>query len=310
MADETWSAKVSPEIKEELAQMVKESGLSSKEFLEQLLSTHKIGLLQVSDSHRSEDIQQVTYHLDKIKASFVGLVEKGIDLKEKFTESLEQESVIHKSITDQQQMAIKQAQEDRDKAILEKSALDQAMTDITVRNSELVEINASQRITIQMQMDKLNQLESRIESIVELEEEVVRINQDNQMKAKTIESLEQEGLDYKRQLDQVQASKEAQEREAIQTLEQMVKVHGLEIQRATLETEKKMLEENQKIKDDYFLKVEALKSKNQELTEKLHQLELGKRESAAPKIKGKTKPGVSSPGVASDAHAQLKETDE
>ena len=310
MADETWSAKVSPEIKEELAQLVKESGLSSKEFLEQLLSTHKIGLLQVSDSHRSEDIQQVTYHLDKIKASFIGLVEKGIDLKDKFTESLEQESIIHKSITDQQQMAIKQAQEDRDKAILEKSALDQAMTDITVRNAELVEINASQRITIQMQMDKLNQLESRIESIVELEEKVGRINQDNQMKAKTIESLEQEGLDYKRQLDQAQASKEAQEREAIKTLEQMVKVHELEIQRATLETEKKMLEENQKIKDDYFLKVEALKSKNQELTEKLHQLELEKRELTAPKIKGKTKPGVPSPGVASDAHDQPKETDE
>ena len=66
MADETWSAKVSPEIKEELGQLVKESGLSSKEFLEQLLSTHKIGLLQVGDAQRSEDIQQVTYHLDKI----------------------------------------------------------------------------------------------------------------------------------------------------------------------------------------------------------------------------------------------------
>ena len=274
MADETWSAKVSPEIKEELVQLVKESGLSSKEFLEQLLSTHKIGLLQVSDSHRSEDIQQVTYHLDKIKASFVGLVEKGIDLKEKFTESLEQESVIHKSITDQQQMAIKQAQEDRDKAILEKSALDQAMTDITVRNSELVEINASQRITIQMQMDKLNQLESRIESIVELEEKVGQLNQDNQMQVKTIESLEQEGLDYKRQLEQAQASKEAREKESIKATEQLMQVHRLELDKAILEAEKKMLEDNQKIRDEYVSKVEALTSKNQELTEKLHQKEL------------------------------------
>ena len=144
---------------------------------------------------------------------------------------------------------------------------------------------------------RLRSKESRIESIVELEEEVVRINQDNQIQVKTIKSLEQEGLDYKRQLDQVQVSKEAQEREAIKALEQMEKVYGLEIQRATLETEKKMLEENRKIKDEYFLKVEALTNKNQELTEKLHQMELGKRESAAPKIKGKTKPGVPSPDV-------------
>ena len=302
MADETWSAKVSPEIKEELVQLVKESGLSSKEFLEQLLSTHKAGLLQASDVHRSEDIQQVNYHLDKIKSSFVGLVEKGIDLKAKFTESLEQESILHKSITDQQQLVVKQAQEERDKAILDKSALEKSMTDITACNSELVEINASQRITIQMQMDKLNQLESRIESVLELETELGRINQSNQRQAEIIELLEQQGLDYKRQLEQAQALKEAHERETLQALEQMEKVHALEKQSAVLEIQKKMLEENQGIKDEYFLKIEVLTSKNQELTEKLHQIELGNKELVVPKNKAKTKPGVSLSDVASNAH--------
>ncbi len=290
MADETWSAKVSPEIKEELVQLVKESGLSSKEFLEQLLSTHKIGLLQVSDAQRSEDIQQVTYHLDKIKASFISVVEKGIDLKDKFNESLEQESIIHKSITDQQQLAIRQAQEDRDKAILEKSSLDKAMADITARNSELVEINASQRITIQMQMDKLDQLESRIESVIELEEEVGRVHQESQAQIKRIESLEQESLDYKRQLQEAQASREAQERETIRSTEQHKEVHRLELDRAILETEKKMLEENQRIRDEYFLKVEALATKNQELTERIHQMELAPKKVKPPVVKEKDKP--------------------
>jgi len=302
MADETWSAKVSPEIKDELVQLVKESGLSSKEFLEQLLSTHKAGLLQAGDAHKSEDIQQVTYHLDKIKSSFVGLIEKGIDLKTKYTESLEQESNLYKSITDQRQMAVKQAQEERDKAILDKSALEKSMTDITACNSELVEINVSQRITIQMQMDKLNQLESRIESVLGLEAELSRINENNQSQAKTIELLEQQGLDYKRQLEQVQVLKEAQERDALQALEQMEKVHALEKQSAVLEMQKKMLEEKQKIKDEYFLKIEVLTSKNQELTEKLHQIELGKRELVVPKNKAKTKPGVLQSDVASNAH--------
>ena len=302
MADETWSAKVSPEIKDELVQLVKESGLSSKEFLEQLLSTHKAGLLQAGDAHKSEDIQQVTYHLDKIKSSFVGLIEKGIDLKTKYTESLEQESNLYKSITDQRQMAVKQAQEERDKAILDKSALEKSMTDITACNSELVEINVSQRITIQMQMDKLNQLESRIESVLGLEAELSRINENNQSQAKTIELLEQQGLDYKRQLEQVQVLKEAQERDALLALEQMEKVHALEKQSAVLEMQKKMLEEKQKIKDEYFLKIEVLTSKNQELTEKLHQIELGKRELVVPKNKAKTKPGVLQSDVASNAH--------
>ncbi|SPF54376.1 conserved hypothetical protein [Candidatus Desulfosporosinus infrequens] len=294
MADETWSAKVSPEVKEELGQMVKDSGLSSKEFLEQLLNQHKIGLLQVSDAQRSEDIQQVSYHLDKIKNQFVGLVEKGIDLKDKFSESLAQESTLHKSIVDQIQTQSKQAQEDRDKAILDKSTLEGLMQEINTRNEELESSNKTHRITIQMQQDKLGNLETRIESVAELEEEVSRLNQEAQAQAKRIESLEQEAENHKRQLVQTQAAKEAQEKDAIKAHEQMIQVHGLEVQRATLEIEKKLLEENKKIRDEYFLKVEALTSKNQELTEKLHQMELEKKESAAPNIKGKTKPGVPS----------------
>lgn len=288
MADETWSAKVSPEIKEEISQLIKESGLSGKEFLEQLISKHKIDLLQGSDAQRSEDIQQVTYHLDKIKASFVGLVEKGIDLKEKFNESLAQESVLHKAITDQQQAQIKLAQEERDKAILDKSALDKAMADIIARNEELESNNKTHGITIQMQMDKLTQLESRIESVGKLEDEVNRLNQVNHMQVKQIESLEQEALDYKRQLEIALASKELQEKEAIKATEQLVQVHRLELDKAILETEKKMLEDNQRIRDEYVSKVETLTGKNQELTEKLHQLELV----SSSQTKAKVKPGV------------------
>jgi len=294
--DETWGAKVAPELKKEINQLIEESGLSAKEFLEQLISSHKVTLLQGTDAQRSEDIQQVTYHLDKIKASFVGLVEKGIDLKDKFSESLAQESILHKSIVDQIQTQSKQAQVDRDKAILDKSTIEGLMQEINSRNEELESSNKTHRITIQMQQDKLGQLETRIESVTELEEEVSRLNQEAQAQAKRIESLEQETENHKRQLEQTQAAKEAQEKDAIKAHEQMIQVHGLEVQRATLEIEKKLLEENKKIRDEYFLKIEALTSKNQELTEKLHQMELGKRESAAPKSKGKTKPEVPSPG--------------
>ena len=283
--DETWSAKVSPEIKEELGQLIKESGLSGKEFLEQLISKHKIQLLQGNDSERSEDIQQVTYHLDKIKASFVGLVEKGIDLSFKFTESLEKESALHKSITDQQQVAIGQAREDRDRAILDRAELEKVMADITARNEELESNNRTHGITIQMQQDKLTQLNDRIESVGKLEDEVNQLNKVNQLQIKQIESLGHESENYKRQLDQAQASKETQEKDAIKATEQLVQVHRLELEKAILETEKKMLEDNQRIRDEYVSKVEALTSKNQELTEKLHQMELASSAQTKAKVK-------------------------
>jgi len=288
MADETWAAKVSPELKEEIGQMVKESGLSSKEFLEVLISKHKTQLLQGGDSERHEDIQQVTYHLDKIKASFVGLVEKGIDLKDKFTESLEQESMLHKGIVNQQQSQIALAHAERDKTIIDKSALESLMTDVSARNEELESNNKTHSITIQMQQEKLNQLEYRIESVVELEQKVSQLHQDNQMQVKQIESLEKASMSYKRELEVAQASREAQEREAARSTEQQKQVHKLELDRAIIETEKKMLEDNQKIRDEFFLKVEALTNKNQELIEKLHQMELA----SSPQAKAKTKQPV------------------
>ena len=100
----------------------------------------------------------------------------------------------------------------------------------------------------------MNQLESGIASAVELEQKVSQMNQDYQMKVKQFESLEQESNSYKRQLELAQTSMEAQERNAIKATEQMVQVHKLELDKAILETEKK-------IKDDYIGKVETLTSK-------------------------------------------------
>ena len=46
-----------------------------------------------------------------------------------------------------------------------------------------------------------------------------------------------------------------------------------------------MLADNQKIKDEYVSKVEALTNMNQELTEKLHQMELASSSQIKAKVK-------------------------
>jgi chromosome segregation ATPase len=276
--DETWSAKVSPEVKAEISQLVQESGVSSKEFLEQLISAHKIGLLQSTDAQRSEDIQQVTYHLDKIKASFIGLVEKGIDLKDKFAESLAQESMLHKGIVDQQQSQIKQAQDDRDKAVFEKADLEKRMAEIAARNEELESNNKANRITIQMQQDKLDQIEDQAGTIQTLNDEIARLKN-------AADELGKEVQGYKHELEQAQATFEAQERDAAKAHEHLGQAHESELQKARLEAENRLLAEIGKIKEEHYLKVEALTTKNQELTEKLlHQKEL-----EATKARNKTK---------------------
>lgn len=284
MADETWSAKVSSELKEELGQFVKESGLSSKEFLEQLLLEHKVALLQGTDTQRSEDIQQVSYHLEKIKASFVGLVEKGKDLKDNFNETQERESRLHKEIVDQQQSQIRLAQEERDKAVLDKSELEKRMAEIAARNEELESNNKANLRMIQMQEDKIEQMEGRLGAVQELEDEVSVLSKQAQAQTKKIESLEQEAQQHKRELEQAQAALEAQEKNAAKDLERLAQAHEVELQRTTLALEKRLHEENHKLMENHYAELKALTSKNQELTEKLHNREL-----EATKAKTRTK---------------------
>ena len=68
-----------------------------------------------------------------------------------------------------------------------------------------------EQITIQTQIDEFTQSESPIDSVAGLKKEISRLQQENQMQVKRIEYLEHESLDYKRQLEQAQASKEAPE---------------------------------------------------------------------------------------------------
>lgn len=287
MADETWSAKVSLELKEELGQFVKESGLSSKEFLEQLLLEHKVALLQGTDAQRSTDIQQLSYHLDKIKASFIGLVEKGIDVEANFTEVRAQESTLHKSIVDQQQYQIKQAQEERDQAVLEKADMSILLADITARKEEIETENRTKQSLIQMQQEKITELGNQAEVIQALKDQVENLNQAAALQTKRIADLEHEALGTKRELEQAQAALEAQKKDAAKDLAQQAQVHGLELQKATMDLREKLQAENHELMKEHYAKLEALTNKNQELNEKLlHQKEL----EATPKpTKAKTK---------------------
>ncbi len=272
--DETWSAKVSQETKDDLGQLIKESGLTSKEFLEQLIITHKLVQLQGSETQRSEDIQHINYHLDKVKAAFVVLVEKGSDLAGMYAEKLELESISHKSIVDQQQQAIIQSQAEKENAIREKAALGKAIEEITARNSEFAEINASQRITMQMQMEKLTSLEARITAVGELEQEISRLRHDLEQSQKNMESLDRELINTKHQAEAAKAAHDTREREQTKAAEQLAKVHQLELDKAVLQAEKA-------VQESYLAKMEALNEQikamsemNQALLDKVHKAEL------------------------------------
>ena len=269
--DETWSAKVSVETKDELGQLIKGSGISSKEFLEQLIINHKMVQLQGSEAQRSEDIQQLTYHLNKIKASYVTIVEKGIDLADMYTEKLELESVSHKTIVDQQQQIFLKCQLEKDSAISKKVVQEQALIEITARNLEFAEINSSQRIT--MQMEKLTSLEERLGSVDELEEEINRVVTDNDQQRDQLEALTRTNLDILHQVELAKAAHETRERELVKAAEQQAQFHSLELDNAVLQAEKSCQDKFLAKNESLAAQIETLKAANQALLDRVHEFE-------------------------------------
>lgn len=316
MADETWGAKVSPELKKEINELIEKSSLSAKEFLEQLISGHKISLLQGTDAQRSEDIQQVTYHLDKIKSSFLGLVEKGIDLKDNFAQSLEQESMLHKGIVDQQQKQIKLAQDERDKARLDLTEIQERSKELLERNSELEAVQKSSRITIELLNDQKELLENRLKNVSEIETEAQELRTQHADNLHQLEKLQAEAVQNVRIIEltkerlasveeergkSIAALSKSHETELAQLKEHLVsierdkeqtiitlgrshdkelasaqKVADLQIHAASVEANNRVLEATTKLKDEYLTKIDTLQDKIQTLTTRLHELELVK----------------------------------
>ena len=285
MADDTWSVKATSQTKTDVEKLIDQSGLNNKEFFEKMVLHYRNSQLQGSEAEKSQDIQQVAYHLDKIKTSFISVIEKGFILQASYNESLETESQTHKQITDEIQRQKIQAELDRDKAKQETVEVSKILSDIATRNEELESSNKTHRITIDLLEQKTTQFESRIEKSLIIEEDNQRLTNENILKSKNIESLKHDYNElqresdtiiesHKRELAQVYLLLENERKESLKSVEQLKQIHQLEMGMAIIETEKKMLESIQTIKDEYSSKIDILTNKNQELIEKNHALEM------------------------------------
>lgn len=291
-----WSVKADQDTKQIVKELEQLTGLSQKELFESMVSHYRAELLRGTDIERTEDIQQVSYHLAKIKDAFVGVVQKSADLKAQYAESLEQESRSHKQIVDQINQAKNEAIAERDGARQQMADAEKLFQETAARNLELEDAGRANRITIQLLEKKSSELETRIGTVEALEAEVVQLGKDNESGRRQLESLtsdlnqakhdlaitkerlqesEQDKKDRLAKAEQDQEKAVAQIRQAAdREIEQLRQVHRLEMDKAAIEAERRVLEAGQKVRDEYAPKLEGLAAKNQELLERIHALEL------------------------------------
>ena len=282
---DTYSVKTTAGVKEELNELLRLTGLPSKELFEAMVTNYKIMATQGTEVERTEDVQQVRYHLSRAENLFMNLVQKNQDIKNDYTDRINQENSLHKQITDELQRGKSLAIEERDKARVEQAEIIEQMKKSNELIVDLTDRAKSDRITIDVLTRKTEELEAKVEAMPALEAKSVMVGLQNTSLQRELDVVLAELSKYKELLDCTQAriADISQEREkavqqvqesAKKDVEQLKHVHQLELDKAVLEAINKTRDEFSSRIDSLAQKNDTITARNQELIDRIHALEL------------------------------------
>jgi len=257
---DTYSVKTTSVVKEELTELLRLTGLPSKELFEAMVTSYKLTALQGSDVERTEDVQQVRYHLSRAENLFMNLVQKNQDVKQDYTARIDQENVLHKQITDELQKQKNQAIQERDAARVEQIEIIEQMKKSNETIVDLTDRARSDRLTIDVLTRKTEELEAKLEAMPALEAKSVMLGIENNSLQRQVDGLQAEMSKYKDLLESAQsrindlieererAVQRAQET-AMKDIEQLRQLHKLELDKASTEADRRVLEAINKTRD-------------------------------------------------------------
>ena len=298
---DTYSVKTTSVVKDELNELLRLTGLPSKELFEAMVTNYKIMALQGTEVERTEDVQQVRYHLSRAENLFMNLVQKNQDVKQDYTSRIDEENVLHKQITDELQQQKTLAIQEKDKASVAQKELIEDMKKSNETIVDLTDRARSERLTIDVLTIKNEELQTKVTAMPKLEEQAEQLKKEKTTLLHQVDGLQGEMSKYKELLDSSKArvSDISKEREkavqqvqegAMKDIDQLKHIHQLEIEKAITEADRRVLESLNAARNEYTIKLDLLTQKNdrnqekndaivarnQELTERIHLLELRK----------------------------------
>ena len=289
---DTYSVKTTSVVKDELNELLRLTGLPSKELFEAMVTNYKIMALQGTEVERTEDVQQVRYHLSRAENLFMNLVQKNQDVKQDYTSRIDQENVLHKQITDELQQQKTLAIQEKDKARVEQMGLIEEMKKSNETIVDLTDRARSERLTIDVLTHKTEELEAQVTAMPKLREQAEQLKQEKTTLLHQVDGLQAEMSKYKELLESSKAriTDISQEREkavkqaqegAMKDIDQLKHINQLEIEKAATEADRRVLEAINKTRDEYNSKLDSLTQKNdaittrnQDLVDRIHTLEL------------------------------------
>ena len=289
---DSYSVKTTSDVTERIQELTKKTGLNHKDLFAAMVTRYYSELEAGSEIDRSDDMQQIRYHLNRAENIFLGSLQKVQDLKKDYTKRLDAQKAQHKETQEDLQKKITNLAKELEKLATAHSESETRLKEITGRNQELEESNRGNRMTVDLLSQKIEALELEVAAVDPLKAEIIDLRDKTLSYQQKLTNLHTElgtaqqtiaNLEYHRTEVEEAARKQVQELKATndKDIQQLKEVHKLEVDKTLLESERRVLVTMQKVKEEHGQKIEDLlvkndnfRSKNQELTEKIFALEL------------------------------------
>lgn len=298
---DSYSVKTTSDVTERIQELTKKTGLNHKDLFAAMVTRYYSELEVGSEIDRSDDMQQIRYHLSRAENIFLGSLQKVQDLKRDYAERLDAQKAQHKETQEELQKKNTNLVKELEKLSTANSTTETRLKEITSRNQELEESNRGNRMTVDLLNQKIEALEVNAAAvdplkakITDLQEKILTYQQKNTQLHSDLGTAQQTIIKLEHHQTEAEEAvrKQAEERKVTYSkdLQQLKEVHKLEVDKTLLESERRILETIQKVKDEYgrkidelLLKNDASRTNNEELTKKIFDLELERlREGAHP----------------------------
>ncbi len=299
---DSYSVKTTSDVTERVQELTKKTGLSHKDLFAAMVTRYYTELETGSEIDKSDDMQQIRYHLNRVENIFLGSLQKVQDLKKDYTTRLEGQNAQYKEALEDLQKQKSNLSKELDKYAKEKGETENRFKEIHQRNHEHEETNRANRMTIDLLGHKVIDLESKLteasilfENIAELQDENLTLKQEYGSLQVELDTAHQVISKLEQQLTEAEVSTQlrlnassTESEKEIQRLrvsfdnefKQLKEIQKLQMDKVHLEADRKVLEREQTVKVEYSQKLDLLLdkndrllAKNQDLTEKLFTLE-------------------------------------
>ena len=172
---DSYSVKTTTDVTERIQELTKKTGLNHKDLFAAMVTRYYSELEAGSEIDRSDDMQQIRYHLNRAENIFLGSLQKVQDLKRDYTERLDALKAQHKETQEDLQKKNTHLAKELEKLSTAHSEAENRLKEVVGRNRELEETNRGNRMTTDLLSQKIEELELKVVAVDPLKEEITEL---------------------------------------------------------------------------------------------------------------------------------------